>query len=226
MSAPPTERLKSETSETLFLTTKKLKHMTEKLADPAPLGLISFGATTMIVSLVHHVLNGEVDSVILGMGLAYGGLAQVIAGVLEYRRGNTFGMVAFTSYGLFWWSYAILNLLPRSQFFYGYGSPSYESFTAYYVVWGLFTLMMYFGTLKASRALQTVFITLAILFFLIAAKSAILAFTTFTSSDLTEFSLIIGIEGVITGFSAFYLGLARIINEVHQRSVLPIGQSA
>jgi len=199
--------------------------MTEKMADPAPLGLISFGVTTMLISLIHHVLNGGVDSIILGMGLAYGGLAQVIAGVMEYRRGNTFGMVAFTSYGLFWWSYAILNLLPRSQFFYGYTPPSFESFTAYYVVWGLFTLIMYFGTLKASRALQTVFITLATLFFLIAAKSAILAFTTLTLSDLTEFSLIIGVEGIITGFSAFYLGLAKIINEVHQRAVLPIGQS-
>ena len=199
--------------------------MTEKMADPAPLGLISFGATTMLISLIHHVLNGEVDSIILGMGLAYGGLAQVIAGVMEYRRGNTFGMVAFTSYGLFWWSYAILNLLPRSQFLYGYNPPSYESFTAYYVIWGLFTLIMYFGTLKASLALQTVFITLTTLFFLIAAKSAILAFTTLTPSDLTEFSLIIGVEGVITGFSAFYLGLAKIINEIHQRTVLPIGQS-
>jgi succinate-acetate transporter protein len=200
--------------------------MTEKLADPAPLGLISFGATTMLVSLIHHALSSGVDSIIIGIGLAYGGLAQVIAGLLEYRRGNTFGMVAFTSYGLFWWSYAILNLLPRSQFFFGYSLPSYESFTAYYVVWGLFTLVMYFGTLKASRALQIVFITLTTLFFLIAAKSAILAFTTMTPSDLTEFSLIIGVEGVITGFSAFYLGLAKIINEVHQRSILPIGQPA
>jgi succinate-acetate transporter protein len=161
---------------------------------------------------------------ILGMGLAYGGLAQVIAGVLEYRKGNTFGTVAFTSYGLFWWSYVFLNLLPRTPVFLGYQSPSNESFVAYFFMWGLFTLIMFFGTLKTNRALQMVFMTLSILFFLLAAKSGLLAYTSMTTKDLELYTRIIGIEGIITGFSAFYLALAEVLNEVHGKTVLPIGQ--
>jgi succinate-acetate transporter protein len=161
---------------------------------------------------------------ILGMGLVYGGLAQVIAGVLEFRKGNTFGTVAFTSYGLFWWSYAFINLLPRSIFFVGYQSPSNESMMAYFIMWGLFTLIMFFGTLKTNRTLQTVFMTLTILFFLLAIKSGLLAYTSLTASDLELFTRIIGIEGIICGFSAFYLALAEVLNEVHGKTVLPIGQ--
>jgi len=198
--------------------------MTEKVANPAPLGLLGFGMTTILLNFVHNFQLGPVDGMVLGMGLAYGGLAQVIAGVLEYRKGNTFGTIAFTSYGLFWWSYVFLNLLPRSPLFLGYQPPSNESFMAYFFMWGLFTLIMFFGTLKTNRVLQVVFMTLSILFFLLAAKSALLAYTSMTAKDLELFTRIIGIEGIITGFSAFYLGLAEVLNEVHGKTVLPIGQ--
>src|SRR4030042_4412285 len=134
--------------------------ITQKVANPGPLGLLGFGMTTILLNFVHNARLGSVDAMILGMGLVYGGLAQVIAGVLEFRKGNTFGTVAFTSYGLFWWSYAFINLLPRSIFFAGYQSPSNESMMAYFIMWGLFTLIMFFGTLKTNRTLQTVFMTL------------------------------------------------------------------
>jgi hypothetical protein len=158
------------------------------------------------------------------MALAYGGLAQVIAGIMEYKKGNTFGTVAFTSYGLFWWSYAFLNLLPQSYLFWGYGLPSSESLAAYFFMWGLFTLMMFFGTLKKNRAIQFVFMSLAILFFLLAAKSALLAYTSMTATDETIqlFTRVIGIEGIICGLSAFYLALAEVLNEEHGKTVLPI----
>jgi len=197
--------------------------MTEKVANPAPLGLLGFGATTILLNFVHNLQLGPVDSMILGMGIAYGGLAQIIAGILEYKKGNTFGTVAFTSYGLFWESFVLLNLLPK-QIFGGVSAASNEAMAAYFFVWGLFTLIMFFGTLKTNRVLQVVFSTLALLFFLLTVKSALLAYTSMTAKDLEIFTRVIGIEGIITGFSAFYLALAEVLNEVHGKTVLPIGQ--
>jgi hypothetical protein len=162
---------------------------------------------------------------ILGMALAYGGLAQVIAGIMEYKKGNTFGTVAFTSYGLFWWSYAFLNMLPSFYFTaYFYQIPSNESLAAYFFMWGLFTLMMFFGTLKKNRAIQFVFMSLAILFFLLATRGALLAYTSMRATDGTIqlFTQIIGTEGIICGLSAFYLALAEVLNEEHGKTVLPI----
>jgi hypothetical protein len=199
------------------------KDMSEKQANSAPLGLLGFGMTTVLLNFVHNFgLTPTVDSMILAMGLAYGGLAQVIAGIMEYKKGNTFGTVAFTSYGLFWWSYAFLNLLPLQYFFYGIPSASNEAMMAYYFMWGLFTFAMFFGTLKKNRALQFVFMSLAILFFLLAAKYALFSYTTLTTTDLELFTRIIGVEGIICGLSAFYLALAEVLNEAHGKTVLPI----
>jgi len=196
--------------------------MTDKIANPAPLGLLGFGMTTILLNFVHNASLGPADAMILGMGIAYGGLAQVIAGILEYKKGNTFGMVAFTSYGLFWWSFVLLNILPVG------GAPSHESLMAYFFMWGLFTMAMFFGTLKTNRALQTVFITLTILFFLLAIREGLsvpaLQYLTPHTDNWNLFTQITGIEGIITGLSAFYLALAEVLNEVHGKTVLPIGQ--
>jgi len=197
--------------------------MSEKTANPAPLGLLGFGITTVLLNFVHNARLGPVDAMILGMGLAYGGLAQVIAGIMEYKKGNTFGTVAFTSYGLFWWSYALLNLLPLQYFFFGISSASNEALMAYFLMWGLFTLLMFFGTLKTNRALQFVFMSLAILFFLLTIKSALLAYTSITATDLQIFTRLTGVEGIICGLSAIYLAIAEILNEAHGKTVLPIG---
>jgi hypothetical protein len=200
--------------------------MSEKSANPAPLGLLGFGMTTVLAQFIHNFRLGSVDGMILGMALAYGGLAQVIAGIMEYKKGNTFGTVAFTSYGLFWWSYAFLNMLPNNYFTYYFYQqlPSNESLAAYFFMWGLFTLMMFFGTLKKNRAIQFVFMSLAILFFLLTARAALLAYTSMTATDETIqlFTHIIGIEGIICGLSAFYLALAEVLNEEHGKTVLPI----
>jgi succinate-acetate transporter protein len=202
--------------------------MDEKTANPAPLGLLGFGVTTILLNFVHNARLGDVDVMILAMGLAFGGLAQVVAGILEFKRGNTFGMVAFTSYGLFWWSFALLNMLPRNALLYPmYTVASYESSMAYFFMWGLFTLAMFFGTLKTNRALQTVFATLVILFFMLALRSAIQAYVPAVSTaTIQSFTQIIGIEGVICGFSAFYLAVAQVLNEANGRTVLPIGEIA
>jgi len=195
-----------------------------KTANPAPLGLLGFGVTTILLNFIHNYRLSSVDPMILGMGIFYGGLAQIIAGVLEYRKGNTFGTVAFTSYGLFWLSYVFLSMVPNTSFLTGYSAPSSESFAVYFFMWGLFTLIMFFGTLKTNRALQVVFMSLAVLFFLLSLRFALFAFTPYTATDLTALTVITGIEGIFTGFSAFYLGLAEVLNEVHGKTVLPIGQ--
>jgi succinate-acetate transporter protein len=192
--------------------------MTEKLANPAPLGLLGFGLTTVLLNLHNAGLYG-LNSMILAMGLAYGGLAQVIVGIMEYRKGNTFGTVAFSSYGLFWWSLVALIVLPDMPFFGGVLSADANAMAAYFIMWGIFTFAMFFGTLKANRALQFVFMSLAILFFMLTIRE--LTGNPVLFGDVT-FNTITGIEGVICGFSAVYLAIAEVLNEAHGKTVLPI----
>ena len=185
-----------------------MSEKTVTLANPAPLGLMGFGMTTILLNLVNMGLFG-ISSIIVAMGIFYGGAAQIIAGIMEFRKGNTFGTLAFTSYGLFWLTlvFIIISAVERPAV-----SPNDAAWAAYLFIWGLFTLMMFFGTLRANRALQTIFLSLAILFFLLTA-----------SHFIPQLQLIAGIEGVFCGFSAFYLAIAEVLNEAHSRVVLPIG---
>jgi succinate-acetate transporter protein len=178
------------------------------LANPAPLGLMGFGMTTVLLNL-HNMGLFKMNSMILAMGIFYGGLAQVIAGIMEFRKGNTFGTTAFTSYGLFWLSLVFLIVFPigNPEF-----APDNSAMAAYLFLWGLFTFIMFFGTLRANRALQTVFSTLALLFFL-------LAIARFIPMVLSLAAAV----GIFCGFSAFYLALAEVLNEAHGKTVLPIG---
>jgi hypothetical protein len=180
-----------------------------KLANPAPLGLLGFGLTTVLLNLANAGVF-PLDTMILAMGIAYGGLAQIIAGIMEFKRGNTFGTVAFTSYGLFWLSLVMLLVLPKIT---GFAGPSTASLASYFVMWGIFTFAMFFGTLKANRALQFVFMSLTVLFFM-------LAIAQFAGN--VTFTKITGIEGVVCGLSAVYLGVAEILNESYKKNVLPI----
>jgi len=184
-----------------------------KLANPAPLGLLGFGLTTVLLNL-HNAGIFSLNSMILAMGLAYGGLAQVIVGVMEFKKGNTFGTVAFSSYGLFWWSLVALILLPGTTFFGTIAKADNNAMAAYFFMWGLFTLAMFFGTLKKNRALQFIFGSLFILFFMLMARELM--------GNPIWFNTITGIEGVICGFSAVYLGLAEVLNETYGKTVLPI----
>jgi len=134
-------------------------------ANPAPLGLMGFGMTTVLLNL-HNAGLIPLSSMILAMGLCYGGLGQVIAGVMEWKKRNTFGTLAFTSYGLFWISLAIMLLLPKMGWA---AAPDKASVGAYLLLWGCFTFLMFFGTLRTNKALMTVFGSLTILFWLLAA---------------------------------------------------------
>ena len=182
------------------------------LANPAPLGLMGFGMTTVLLNI--HNSNPSVlplGSMILAMGIFYGGLAQIIAGILEYQKGNTFGVTAFTSYGLFWLSFVALLIIPNIVS--GINPPHATLFGAYLFMWGLFTMFMFIGTLKKNLALSTVFFTLFILFYLLALKDG-----GFISGGW------IGIEGIICGLSAIYLAMAEVINESFEKTILPIGK--
>ena len=182
----------------------------EITANPAPLGLMGFGMTTVLLN-IHNAGFFELDAMILAMGIFYGGLAQVIAGIIEFKKDNTFGATAFTSYGFFWLALVGLNVLPLMGYGEAAGSLSMASFL---FMWGIFTLYMFIGTLRISKALQVVFGTLTILFFL-------LAIGNFTGSSLVL--TIAGYEGIICGFTAIYAAMAQVLNELYGKEILPIG---
>lgn len=189
---------------------KNIVTYTELTANPAPLGLMGFGMTTVLLN-IHNAGFFELDAMILAMGIFFGGLAQVIAGIMEFKKNNTFGTTAFTSYGFFWMALVGLNILPEM----GYGTPAGTlSMAAFLFMWGLFTFFMFIATLKISKALQVVFGTLALLFFL-------LAIGNFTGSALIL--TIAGYEGIICGFTAIYAAMAQVINESYGKEILPIG---
>jgi succinate-acetate transporter protein len=179
--------------------------------NPAPLGLLGFGMTTVLLNL-HNAGFYELNSMILAMGICYGGVAQVIAGIMEWRKNNTFAATAFISYGLFWLSLVTMIVLTKI----GWGAPSNDkSMAAYLAMWGLFTAVMFIGTLRLHVAGQIVFGSLAILFFL-------LAYSDFANAS-PGFKHFTGYEGIFCGFSAIYTGLAQVLNELYGRIVLPLG---
>ena len=179
--------------------------------NPAPLGLLGFGMTTVLLNL-HNAGFYELNSMILAMGICYGGVAQIIAGIMEWRKGNTFATTAFISYGLFWWSLVFLIVLPKI----GWASVADNTaMAAYLAMWGLFTAVMFIGTLRLHVAGQVVFGSLTILFFL-------LAIGDFTAAS-TGFKHFTGYEGIFCGFSAIYAGLAQVLNELFGKVVLPLG---
>ena len=179
--------------------------------NPAPLGLLGFGMTTVLLNF-HNAGFYELNAMILAMGICYGGIAQVIAGMMEWRKGNTFATTAFISYGLFWLSLVALIVLTKL----GWGvATNDKAMAAYLLMWGLFTFVMFIGTLRLNRALQFVFASLALLFFL-------LAYGDFVNAS-PGFKHFTGYEGIVCGFSAIYTGLAQVLNELYGKVILPLG---
>lgn len=192
----------SKTVHTVYLE-EKMNDLSPK-ANPAPLGLLGFGMTTVLLNL-HNAGIIELSLMIVAMGIALGGLAQIIAGILEFRLGNTFGGTAFTAYGCFWWSLVIVWMLPGS-------TPADSASMGYYLLmWAIFTGGMFVGALKHNNATKVVFGSLTILFLL-------LALGDFTG--IAGIKTLAGIEGIFCGLSAVYSALGQIINNEYGRELV------
>ena len=181
----------------------------KKLANPGPLGLLGFGMTTILLN-IHNAGFLPLSIVIVAMGIAMGGLAQIIAGIRELVQGNTFGGTAFTAYGLFWWSLVLIWVNP----FEGMAAADPISMGFYLLLWGIFTFFMFIGTLKHNRATQVVFGSLTILFIL-------LALGDFTGNH--GITTIAGFEGIFCGASAIYSAVGQILNAEFGKTIFPLG---
>ena len=188
----------------------------DQTANPAPLGLLGFGMTTILLN-VHNAGFAPLSSSILGMGLFVGGLAQVIAGALEWKKNNTFGMTAFSAYGFFWIALVATWTLPKL----GLAEPT-DPFAlgCFLAIWGLFTLGMFVGTLRLNRMLQVVFGSLTLLFFLLATRDFLHAAD---SSAATVVGVTAGWVGLVCGFSALYGAIAQVLNEIYGKTMMPLG---
>jgi succinate-acetate transporter protein len=182
-----------------------------KLANPGPLGLAGFGLTTCVLSAINAgLLPHEALPVVVPLAFAYGGVAQIIAGILEFRVGNTFGMVAFTSYGLFWWWFALL------QWTVGAGwlkAPPPSAGGTVLLMWGIFTLLMWIVTFRSSKAVWSIFLLLWITFFLLAAGD----FGAGTGK-------LGGYFGLVTGADALLVAFIEVLNATWNRTVIPLGE--
>ncbi|MER6471079.1 acetate uptake transporter [Streptomyces collinus] len=181
--------------------------------DPAPLGLAGFALTTLLLSIINTNLLQETAAIIpvLALALFYGGLAQFIAGLFEFRRGNTFGATAFVSYGAFWLSY--WWLAPRLEV----AGGAHDALGLFLLGWGIFTAFMAVAALRVNLAVLAVLVLLTITFVLL----AIGAFQTgFPPHTVTEVG---GWFGIATGLVAWYAAAATVINDTHGRTLLPVG---
>ncbi|MCR6546618.1 acetate uptake transporter [Dehalobacterium formicoaceticum] len=178
------------------------------IANPSPLGLLGFGMTTLLLNL-HNTDIIPLSIVIVAMGFALGGSAQIIAGIMEFKKNNVFGATAFTSYGFFWWSLIMIWINP----FQGIAAADEKSMGFYLLLWGIFTLMMFVATLKLSRSLQFIFLTLTMLFIL-------LSIGDFTGIHFIK--ILGGWVGIVCGASAIYTSLAQVINNEYGKTMLPL----
>ncbi len=182
-------------------------------ADPAPLGLAGFGITTLLLSLINAgILHATVTAGVMALALTFGGGAQLLAGMWAFRRGNTFAATAFTAYGAFWFSFYLLVVvfIPQMK---GATATDISTFVATYLLaWGIFTAYMFIASLAGARAVQLVFILLALTFVL-------LAIGDYAASD--TITKVGGWVGIATAAAAVYASFADVCNANFKRRVLP-----
>jgi len=187
-----------------------------KFANPGPLGLAGFGLTTIVLSAINAgLLPHEAVAAVVPLAFAYGGVAQLIAGVLEFRTGNTFGMVAFTSYGCFWWWFAFL------QWTIGAGwlkAPPAVAGGAVLLAWGIFTLLLWIVSFRLSKAVWSIFLLLTITFFLLAWNDFGYSIGPVTCGQIG------GWFGLATGIDALFVAFIEVLNATAGRIVIPLGK--
>ena len=183
--------------------------MMDNTANPAPLGLCAFGMTTILLSLHNAGFTG-LSSPIIAMAILYGGVAQAIVGIMEWKKKNSFGMLTFGSFGFFWITFAAILMLPALSLA---KAPTPTELASFLAVWGIFAFGLFICTLRMHRLLQ---VTLAFVVLLVALLVA---------AQLTASSLILtlgGITGLIAGGLALYMGMGQVINEIFGSQVLPV----
>jgi succinate-acetate transporter protein len=187
-----------------------------KTANPGPLGLAGFGLTTVVLSAINAgLLPHEAVPVVVPLAFAYGGIAQIIAGFLEFKTANTFGMVAFTSYGLFWWWFAFL------QWTIGAGwlkAPPPVAGGTVLLMWGIFTFLMWIITFRLSKAVWSIFLLLFVTFFLLAWGDFGYSIGSATCTTIG------GYFGLVTGVDALLVAFIEVLNATAGRVVLPLGK--
>ena len=182
-----------------------------KPANPAPLGLVGFGLTTVVLSCINAgLLPKDALPAVVPLAFAFGGAAQVLAGAMEYRNGNTFGTVAFTAYGLFWWWWALLHWTVGAGLI---AAPSAAGLGVTLLMWGVFTFGMWISTFRSNRAVWSVFLLLWVTFLLLA------------GGDLgLGTGRLGGWVGLACGLAAMYVSFAEVTNGTFGRDVLPLGR--
>lgn len=183
--------------------------LNDNTANPAPLGLCAFGMTTLLLSLHNAGVTG-ISSPIIAMAIFYGGLAQVIVGIMEWKKKNSFGMLTFGSFGFFWISFAALLMLPVLGLA---KAPQPVELAAFLAVWGVFAFGLFICTLAMHRLLQ---ITLA---------AVVLLVVFLVAAQLTGSALVLtlgGVTGLVAGGLALYMGMGQVINEIFGRKILPV----
>jgi succinate-acetate transporter protein len=185
------------------------------VANPAALGLVGFGLTTVLLSLINAgVLPAGGEGVVIPLALAYGGLIQILAGLLEFRLGNTFGMTAFLSYGAFWWWFALLLIFAHSGLIDISGAGPTVGVAL--LLWGLFTFCMWIATFRLNRILFAIFLTLWVTFLLLGLGAAA------GSPGLSHAG---GWLGIVCGSLAIYGSFGLVTNATWGRKVIPLGET-
>lgn len=182
----------------------------DKTANPTPLGFTGLGLAAVLLSL-SYIGFYPVDSMIVSMAIFLGGFAQVFAGIMAWKKGSVFGGTAFCAFGLFWFSFAGLLLMPALGWIEG---PEPLALAAYLFLWGVYTFVMLIATLKlGSKAIMFIFVTLFLLFMLLAVING---------TGNTGLLVIAGYVGLIMGLSALYTALGEVLNDAYGRTVVPI----
>ena len=177
------------------------------IADPAPLGLAGFALTTFVLSMFNSGLVGKAgEPVVLGLALAYGGGAQLLAGMWEFRKGNVFGATAFSSYGAFWISFWAFVT------FFSDGVPA-TAVGLYLIGWGIFTFYMWIASFRTTVAVNVVFLLLWVTFVLLGIGDA---------AGNTSISKVGGWVGLATALAAWYASFAGVTNFTFGRQIVPV----
>ncbi len=181
------------------------------VADPGPLGLAAFALTTFVLSMFNSGLVADKgEPIVFGLAFAYGGLAQLLAGMWEFRTGNTFGATAFTSYGAFWLSFFVFvtffaDKVPKADTGHAVG--------LYLIAWGIFTAYMFIASLRTTAAIATVFLLLTATFVVLGIGDA------GGNASITKLG---GYIGIATAAAAWYASFAVVTNSTFGRTLLPV----